>query len=1078
MKNRCYNLSIMTVLLLLVVQFAWGQGSTSSRITGQITDGTETLIGANVIAIHEPTGFQYGSATNIEGLFTLNNVNVGGPYTITVSYTGYEEYILKDIYLNLGQTESFNIKMNEAALQLSEVIVTAGGLFDGNRTGSETRVSEETIAALPSADRGLNDYLRLTPQADVANNGATNGGGISFSGVNNRFNAIFIDGAVNNDVFGLANSGTNGGQAGISPISPDALEQIQVVLAPYDVTLGGFAGGGINAVTRSGTNTLTGSAYYFNRNENLSGKTPTDIDGATRTKLAPFTARTFGGRLGGALIENKLFFFANVEIQRDEIPRPFIQSEYNGDSDANQLNAVRQKLIDDFGYNPGGFEDNPQTVNGEKILVKLDYNINQKHKLSARHSYVKGTTEIHPSPSANRVVFGNTGYLFPSTTNSTAIELKSILSPNTANNLIIGYTKVTDDRALLGDPFPQIIMPDGNGTVVVGTDNFSYSNIVNQDVFTITNNFNLYKGKHSFTFGTHNEFFKIENLFTIFSTPRYEYFFNGVNRFLDGENADLSLFGHEQAFGSDNIRLGDAGTNLGPSFNAMQLAFYGQDEIQINKDFKVTLGLRFDVPIFTDDPPLDNTAFNTTTVPLIEQFYDLQGARASKAPSTSVYISPRIGFNYDVNGDKSTQLRGGIGVFTSRVPWVWPGGMFIRNGLNSAFNVRVGVGQQEILATPQEWLANLTSDVSPAGDVDLFTENFKYPQIMRASLAMDKKLPGGIDGTAEVTFTKTLNNMDVKHVNIKPSTETLGGADNRPVFNFNDKIDPTYTNITLVDNTSKGYTFNFTAQASKQFAKNSSFSLAYSFTRADALVDGRGFINNTNWQNILSVQGNNNAQVTRSTFDAGSRITAFVSHKFDYSDFMNTTLSIFYTGKSGSPYSFVYNNEATSDLSTSVGNNDLIFVPTNQSDINLVDIDGGPTAAQQWSDLNSFIENNDYLSSRRGDYAEANEVRTPFEGVMDLKIIQDFYFGGKDGGRRQNIQVTFDVFNFTNLINKNWGRRYFVGGNTFSLLQSSRNDDGVLEYNFTVPNGNTFNIVQSGTYSARWNAQLGLRYSF
>jgi len=779
------------------------------------------------------------------------------------------------------------------------------------------------------------------------------------------------------------------------------------------------------------------------------------------------------------LIKNKLFFFANVEIQRDEIPRPFIQSEYNGDSDASQLNAVRQKLIDDFGYDPGGFENNPQTINGEKVLVKLDYNINKKHKLSARHSYVKGTTEIHPAPSANRVVFGNVGYTFPSTTNSTAVELKSIFSPNTSNNLILGYTTVNDDRDILGDPFPQIIMPDGNGTVVVGTDNFSASNIVRQNVFTITNNFNLYKGKHSFTFGTHNEFFKIENLFTIFSTPRYEYFFNGVNRFLDGENPDLSLFGHEQAFGNNNIRFGDAATNLGPSFNAMQLAFYGQDEIQINKDFKVTLGLRFDVPIFTDDPPLNNTAFNTTTVPLIEQFYDLKGARASQAPSTSVYISPRIGFNYDVNGDKSTQLRGGVGVFTSRVPWVWPGGMFIRNGLNSAFNVGFGIGQQEILGTPQEWLANLASDVSPAGDVDLFTENFKYPQILRASLAMDKKLPGGIDGTAEVTFTKTLNNMDVKQVNIKPSTQTLGGADNRPVFNFDDKIDPTYENITLVDNTNKGYTFNFTAQASKQFSRNSSFSLAYSFTRADALVDGRGFINNSNWQNILSVQGNNNPSVVRSTFDAGSRITAFVSHRFDYSEFMNTTVSIFYTGKSGSPYSFVYNNEATSDLSTSAGNEDLIFVPANQSDINLVDIDGGATAAQQWASLDAFIEGNDYLSSRRGDYAEANEVRTPFEGVMDLKIIQDFYVGGKNGGSKHNFQITFDVFNFTNLINKNWGRRYFVGGNTFRLLQSSRNDDGVLEYNFTVPNGNnTFNIVQSGTYSARWNAQLGLRYSF
>ena len=628
----------------------------------------------------------------------------------------------------------------------------------------------------------------------------------------------------------------------------------------------------------------------------------------------------------------------------------------------------------------------------------------------------------------------------------------------------------------MGDPFPQIIMPDGNGTVVVGTDNFSYSNIVNQNVFTITNNFNLYKGKHSFTFGTHNEFFKIENLFTIFSTPRYQYFFDGVNRFLNDENPDLVLFGHEQAFGGDQIRLADAAENLGPSFNAMQLAFYGQDEIQINKDFKLTVGLRFDIPIFTDDPPLDNTAFNNTTIPLLEAAgYDLKGARASRAPGTSIYVSPRIGFNYDVNGDKSMQLRGGLGVFTSRVPWVWPGGMFIRNGLNSAFNVNFG---QPLYTNPQEWLQNLTIDDSPTGDVDLFTEDFKYPQILRASLAMDKKLPWGLDGTAEITYTKTLNNMDVKSINFRPSTQNLAGADNRPVINFNERIDPTYSNITLVDNTSKGYTFNITGQVSKKFNKNTSLNVAYSFTRADALVDGRGFINNTNWSNILSVQGNNNPAVTRSSFDAGSRLTAFLSHRFDYSDFANTSVSLFFTAKSGSPYSFVYNSEATSDVSQSAGYNDLIYVPNSQSEINLVDIDGGASAAQQWSALDAFISGNDYLNSRRGDYAEANEVRTPFEGVLDLKIIQDFYFGGKNGGKRQNIQITFDVFNFTNMINKNWGRRYFVGDNTFSLLQANRNDDGVLEYNFTAPNRDPFNIVQSGTYSARWNAQLGLRYSF
>nr|MBX2815223.1 TonB-dependent receptor [Saprospiraceae bacterium] len=609
--------------------------------------------------------------------------------------------------------------------------------------------------------------------------------------------------------------------------------------------------------------------------------------------------------------------------------------------------------------------------------------------------------------------------------------------------------------------------------VVAGTDNFSYSNVVNQDVFTITNNFNLYKGKHSWTFGTHNEFFKIQNLFTIFSTPRYQYFFDGVNRFLAGEPADLLLFGHEQSSSGQEIRLGDDATNLGPSFNAMQLAFYAQDEIQVNRDFKLTAGLRFDIPIFSDDPPLDNTQFNSQTVPALEQFYDLQGARASQAPSTQILLSPRIGFNYDVNGDKTTQLRGGLGIFTSRVPWVWPGGMFIRNGLNSAFNVRC-CGDQEILAEPQQWLDQLTSSVSPAGDVDLFVEDFKYPQIFRSSLAMDKKVLGGWDATFELTYTKTLNNMDVKQVNIKPRTTSLGGADNRPTVDFSDKVDGTYENITLVSNTNKGFTFNGTAQLSRQLGANSFLSLAYSFTRADALFDGRGFINNTNWLNVLSVQGNNNPSVVRSTFDSGSRITAFFSHKFDYSEFAATTVSLFYTGKSGLPYSYVYNNPI-SDVSDNADFNDLVYVPANQSEINLVDIDGGATADQQWAALDAFISGDDYLSERRGDYAEANEVRTPFENVLDLKIAQDFYVMA--GDTKHKLQITLDVFNFTNMLNKGWGRRYFVGGNTFSLIQASRNDDGVLEYNFRDP-GDTYNIVQSGTYSARWTAQLGLRYEF
>ncbi len=1088
MRKTIQFFSLLAVLCLFINGQAFAQGSTTARITGLVSSGGEVLPGATVVAVHTPTGAEYGTVSNTEGRFTLNNLNVGGPYRITTKFVGYQASVNENIFLSLGQTLNLELELEESSVELEEVVVTSNNVFDGTRTGNETTISEETITNMPTVERGLNDYTRLTPQALVGNSAATNSGGISFAGINNRFNAIFIDGAVNNDVFGLANSGTNGGQAGISPISPDALEQIQVVLAPFDVTLGGFAGGGINAVTRSGTNEFEGSAYYFLRNEDLSGKTPTDNPGAERTKLAPFSVQTYGARLGGPIIKNKLFFFANVEIERREEPRPFIPEDYIGSASLADLQAVQNRLINDFGYDPGGFLNNAQTTDGEKVLVKLDWNISRDHKLSVRHSYVKALTNIFPRPSNNRVFFANYGYVFPSTTNSFAAELKSQLGQNASNNLIFGYTRVRDDRDVAGEPFPSIIMQDGPAQVIAGTDNFSYSNIVFQDVFTLTNNFNLYKGRHTFTLGTHNEFFSIQNLFSIFSTPRYQYFFNGVNRFLDGENPDLVLFGHEQlAAGQSEIRLGDNAENLGPTFNALQMAFYVQDEWQATNDFKLTVGLRADIPVFLEDPPLENTDFNNNTVPAIEQFYNLKGARASNTPNTQILLSPRVGFNWDVTGESSTQLRGGVGIFTSRVPWVWPGGMYIRNGLNSSFFVSGGL---PIYGNPDQWRTELFNATSPSGDVDLFVEDFKYPQVLRASAAVDQQLPWGLVGSLEFLYTKTLNNIDVKSVNLRPATENLVGPDDRPIFNKGNLVDPTYTNVTLVDNTNEGYTWNITAQLNRQFSNGFTAGMAYSFTRAESLFDGTGFINYTNWDNIISVAGKNNPPLTRSDYDAASRITSFLSYRKEYLNNFATSISLFYNGQSGQPFSYVYNdNDQLTSQSSNSTSNIPIYVPTSQDEILLIDQRDGDgnvikTAAQQWQELDAFIENDDYLSTRRGEYVERNESRTPFESILDIKIAQDFFITSSSG-KRHTLQVSLDVFNFTNLLNKDWGRRYFVGNNSaFPLINFEGfvvdNEDNVTNipaFTFNDP-GDPYAVVQSGIYSARWSAQLGLRYSF
>ncbi|MEM7658693.1 MAG: carboxypeptidase regulatory-like domain-containing protein [Bacteroidota bacterium] len=1104
--KRLLPLLLMVAMTLGLASVAFAQGSTTATLAGRIlNDAGAPMQGATVVAIHTPTGSKYGSVVNQDGYFRLPYLQVGGPYTVSVTYVGYADNVQEGIYLGLGQTFRQNFTMREEAVTMDAITITSqtGDIFDGNRTGAQTKLGTKEIDVLPSVTRDfLQDYVRLDPRTAPASRESANSGGISVAGTNNRYNAIFIDGAVNNDVFGLANSGTNGGQAGITPISPDAIAQISVDIAPFDVKKGGFSGAGINAVTRSGTNTLEGSAYYFFRNQNLSGRTPGELpDGVERTRLADFTAQTGGFRIGGPIKKDKLFFFFNAEVQRDQEPKPFDFVDYQGRATEADFTRLENFLQSEYGYDAGGYRNNTSTRNGEKFLAKLNWNINDNHKLMLRHSYVRGVERDANRSDNQNVFFFNTGVLFPSTTNSTALELKSTFGDNLFNDLIIGATTVRDDRDVLGDsPFPQVQAFDDNAIIYFGTDNFSYSNIVFQDVFTLTNNLTLTKGRHTFTVGTHNEFFNIQNLFTIFSTPRYQYFNDvddqgnitrtGLEKFLDGDPGDIFLFGHEQPTtpgDASQIRFGDEAENLGPTFSALQMAFYAQDEIEVSDQFKLTIGLRADIPVFLEDPPLDNTAFNSETIPLIENAgYDLEGAQASKAPGTQILWAPRIGFNLDVTGDQTTQIRGGVGVFTSRVPWVWPGGMFIRNGLNSSFSFRAGfIGNMPEFTPNQDEWRNFANLGSPSGDVDLFAEDFRYPQVLRTSLAIDQKLPGDFIFTAEGIFSRNLNDINIQNVNLKPSTGNLSGTgDTRPTFNFEDRLDPTYERITYVSNTNLGYTYNVTAQLQKPFAKDWTANIAYSYTDAVGLFDGFGFINSTNWRENQSIMGRNSAaanmETTRTIFASGSRISAFLAKRFEYGN-AATTVSIFYNGQDGQRYSYVYGNGAALTNEDDQQNVTLMYVPANQDDIVFAD---PATADAQWAALDAFISADDYLNSRRGEYAERNKLRTPFEHTIDMKLVQDVWI--ENNGTRHNLQITFDVFNVANLLNSAWGARNFVGNRgNFALLRfvdfeedGMGNPTTVPTFAFDAPQSNPWTLLNSGLRSGRWASQLGIRYSF
>jgi len=1064
------------LFMLAFSSLALAQGVTTSAMNGKITDKDGApLPGATIMAVHQPTGSEYGNISDADGYFRIPNMSVGGPYTITVTFVGFDPIVKQGVYLELGQTFKLNTSLNESVTELEGITVQAGEIFDGNRTGSSTVLSTEAIANAPTVTRSLEDFTRLTPQA------SNTAGGTSIAGINNRYNAIYIDGAVNNDVFGLAASGTNGGQIGISPISVDAIDQIQVVVAPYDITKGGFAGGGINAVTRSGTNTFQGSAYYFNRNQNLAGLTPTDDETYERKKLDDFSAKTYGLRIGGPIMKNKAFFFLNIEQQNDETPRPYDVGTYVGNSSAADLDNLANFLKTNYGYDAGGYGDQVRTLNGSKILGRIDINLSQNHKLTLRHSYNKGESNSPGGSSVNTINFGGTGIYFPSTTNSTAVELKSSLGSNYSNNLIVGYTNVTDNRDPIGDPFPYVNIRDGSGQINLGSEQYSTGNFLQQKILTITDNFNIYKGKHTFTVGTHLEFFDMNNVFIRQNFGSYR--FASVADFLDNQNTNYTRF--DRSYSLVDNTTGDD-TDAAAKFNAMQLAFYGQDEIQTGENFKLNLGLRIDIPIFTSDPA-ENQYFNTTTIPLVEAAgYDMKGAKTGAAPKPSFLISPRVGFNWNVNGEDDIQVRGGIGVFTSRIPFVWPGGMYNNNGRTvggTRFNSGTFEADPYAQPTGGESIPLAAGDPG-SGQIDLFAENFKFPQLLRSSIGVDKKLPWGMVGTAEVIWSKTLNNVFYENVNSKSSSSTLTGTgDNRALFNQYDPIDPTFNSgIYLGSNTNKGYSISATAQLTKSFDNGFAGSLAYTYGDSYAIFDGTSSQNSSQWQYSYVADGKNNAPLARSNFSMGSRIIVNASYKLEYLDHMATTISLFYNGQSRSPFSYVY-NDGGALTNEWYRETNLIYIPKDQNDIILVDYNDGTntiTAAQQWSALDNYITNDKYLNANRGAYADKNSSRAPFTSIVDMKLAQDFYV--KAGDMKHAVQVTFDVFNVGNMINKDWGRIYSAGYDVQLLDFDGFQADGTtpeFTYNVNRTELKDFTTISdSGVNGSRWYMQIGLRYSF
>lgn len=1072
------NFLIFTVVMVFSVS-VMAQGVTTSSMGGQVTDADNgPLPGATIIAVHLPTGSKYGAATDFDGYYRMSNMRAGGPYTVTITYVGFTEFKKENVFLQLGNSERISTKLSESASVLDEVVITADGtgIFDANKTGASTNISQQQISKLPSASRSIADFVRVTPQAQISE--GTDGFSISIAGQNNRYNAIYVDGAVNNDVFGLAGSGTNGGQTGVNPFSIDAIESFQVAVAPFDVKISGFAGGAISAVTRSGTNEWDGSVYGFVRNQDLAGKTPPDLVGdGNREKLDEFNAYNYGVRVGGPLVKDKVFMFLNYEREDRDTPQPFDVGIYGGDSNLADLTRLSDFVSDTYGYDLGGFNGSAQTLVSNRITTKLDWNINENNKLTLSYRYTDAENLEARNSNGNRVAYISGSELFNSVTNSATLELNSTIGSKFANSFIVGYTGVRDDRDPSGSPFPSVAIADGlnvfaNQGIQFGAERFSTANLLNTDILTITNNFEIYKGRHTITLGTHNEFTNAKNLF--FPSNYGYYVYNTLDEFINNEEPFIYETGYSVA--DANRAVGDESSGSA-DFKFAQLGFYAQDEVQFSDNFKLSLGLRFDLPIWengTANPDFNSDA-NIATFEAAGK--DLQGARVGKKVKTTVHISPRIGFNWDVKGDKTTQVRGGLGIFTSRLPLVWPGGTYNNNGGATGGFTDEGDVTGPITFNPDvnsqfQHLRAGTNDFG--GNVDLFAEDFMLPQLLKMNIAVDQKLPfWGLIASTDFIYNDNITAIFYENLNVAGPIGSLEGpGDTRP--KYGDRVTRDYNRVILASNTGEGSSWNASVTLTKPTDKGFNGSLTYAYGEAKSVFDGTSSQNSSQWRGLQTVNGKNRPDLSRSDFAQGHRVLATVGQEFKWSDKLKTYIGLVYEGLDGQPFSHVYSgrNRIINDDSN---DNALIYVPANASEINLVDTDNSGNTSEEWAALNAYIEGDDYLKSRRGKYAERNGDRNPWSHVVDLKLLQDFSFDVNN--KKHTIQLSFDIFNFTNLVNKNWGNR-FINFSNFSFLENTSSNSETNPVFEFQDNADREVLDDIGLLSSRWQMQVGLRYSF
>jgi hypothetical protein len=1030
-------------LMFFVLGGAIAQVTTSS-IKGLVVDSnTEPFIGANIIALHTPSGTKTGAITNFDGRFNLLNLRVGGPYTVTISFVGYKTITVDEVYLSLGKTNNLEFTMEEDAQELDAVIITGTGganVFGSDRTGAETNVGRREITRLPSISRSAADFTRLEPTASSG----------SFGGRNDQFNNFSLDGAIFTNPFGL-DAATPGGQTDAQPISLDAIDQIQVSTAPYDVTQSGFTGASVNAVTKSGTNTFHGTFYGFSRNEDLTGGKVKGED-----IFVPKLSQTqFGVSVGGPIIHDKLFFFGNFESDdREDLGQNWLPNDGTGAINESRvlrddLDLVRNALLS-VGYDPGAYEGFTHKTKSTKGIFKLDWNINDNHRMAVIYNFLDASKEkpAHPTalgfrgPSASTLQFENAGYEINNKLQSVQFELNSTFSSSIVNKFQAGYTHFDDFRNPKSSPAPSItITKDGSNYIIAGHEPFSIHNKLDQKVFQFSDNLNYFIGDHTLTAGISFEKFEFDNSFNLGVYGAQGVFFptSSIEDFQDLVDSGGLQTMFDDALTAHNALeaagVGNAGGWALAETNVGQFAIYGQDEWNVNAKFKLTYGLRLDKPLFFDSSDKAQEVIDVACCadPSIEYLNPNTGETVfidnTKMPTNKFLWSPRVGFNYDVKGDATFQVRGGSGVFTGRLPFVW-------------------IGNQ--IANPNSFFLN-------AVDPD-----FQFPQVWRTNIGTDYRLESGVILTGDVSYTKDINGAHVQNWGLRSPSGTLNGVDNRPIYIDGDFAD---NGAFVFTNSDKGRIFNIALKAQKNFSNGLYASMAYSYLDSkdvnsiEAEITGDAFVFNAALGNV------NDDQLSYSKYGDTHRIIGVASKKWEYgSGKWATTVTTFFEYLKGGRFNYTYGGDINGDGSNL---NDLLYIPT-ASEIGQMVFSGEGQADA----FNAFIEQDDYLSGHRGEYAERYGATSPWRNRWDLKVLQDFNFKVNENNTH-TIQFSLDLLNVGNFISSDWG-----------LTQQPNNvqpigvvvTDGDPVYTFNPDLKDTFGYDAS--LASRWQMQFGLRYIF